>query len=65
MIHVGIELKFIQVLNVLEVSVIELSRNKSKLLEPDVKENNDRSFTVSIKLLKFDLINTNHKIKLT
>ncbi|KAG7210254.1 hypothetical protein KM043_011802 [Ampulex compressa] len=37
-IHVGLDLDFSQVLNVLEASVIELSRYKSKLNNPDAKD---------------------------
>lgn len=36
MIHGGIELKFPQVLSVLEATVIELERNKIKNVEPDL-----------------------------
>ncbi|XP_024939471.1 protein fem-1 homolog B isoform X2 [Cephus cinctus] len=35
MIHVGVDLQFSQVINVLEASVIELGRNKAKLKDPD------------------------------
>lgn len=47
MIHVGVELKFHQVLNVLEASVIELGKNKKKLQEPDLKVDTDQSISVS------------------
>ncbi|XP_033346613.1 protein fem-1 homolog B [Bombus vosnesenskii] len=38
MIHVGVDLEFSQVLNVLEACVTELTRNKSKLNNPDSEE---------------------------
>jgi hypothetical protein len=47
MIHVGVELKFLQVLNVLEASVIELEKNKNKFIEPDLKDDTDQSISVS------------------
>ncbi|KAJ8681326.1 hypothetical protein QAD02_017113 [Eretmocerus hayati] len=43
MIHVGIELKFSQVLSVLEASVNELAKNKKKLAEPDADDCSDQS----------------------
>lgn len=51
MIHVGVEVKFVQVLNVLEASVVSLEANKKKLLEPDPKEDAEQSVSVSINLL--------------
>lgn len=48
MIHVGVELKFLQVLNVLEASVIELGRNKQKLNEPEPKDGCDHPIPVRI-----------------
>ncbi|XP_031778328.1 feminization 1-like isoform X1 [Nasonia vitripennis] len=48
MIHVGVELKFLQVLNVLEASVVELGRNKKKLIEPEPKEDSDQSISEEI-----------------
>nr|XP_003704502.1 PREDICTED: protein fem-1 homolog B-like isoform X1 [Megachile rotundata] len=38
MIHVGVDLDFSQVLNVLEASVTELSHNKFKIINPDSEE---------------------------
>lgn len=51
MIHVGVELNFLQVLNVLEASVVELGRNKKKLIEPDPKEDSDQSVSVRITMI--------------
>ncbi|XP_011506514.1 PREDICTED: protein fem-1 homolog B [Ceratosolen solmsi marchali] len=48
MIHVGVELKFLQVLNVLEASVIELEKNQSKLIESDLKEDGDQSISEEV-----------------
>jgi len=47
MIHVGVDLDFSQVLNVLEASVIELSRNKIKIQNPDPKDDIDQ-YVVSL-----------------
>ncbi|KAF7989575.1 hypothetical protein HCN44_008249 [Aphidius gifuensis] len=38
MVHVGIDLQFFQVMNVLEASIIELGKNKLKIDNPDIKE---------------------------
>lgn len=38
MIHIGVNLEFSQLLNVLEASVTELTRNKSKINNPDSKK---------------------------
>lgn len=38
MIHVGVDLQFPQVMNVLESSVIELSRNQLKISNPDAED---------------------------
>lgn len=38
MIHVGVDLQFTQVMNVLESSVTELSRNKLKINNTDADE---------------------------
>lgn len=38
MIHVGIDIDFAQFLSVLEASVLELRRNKSKISNPDSDE---------------------------
>ncbi|XP_051154335.1 protein fem-1 homolog B-like [Leptopilina boulardi] len=43
MIHVGVELQFAQVLNVLEASVTELERNKTKINNPEPKDDVDQS----------------------
>ncbi|XP_043482021.1 protein fem-1 homolog B-like isoform X1 [Leptopilina heterotoma] len=43
MIHVGIELQFTQVLNVLEASVTEIERNKTKIDNPEPKDDVDQS----------------------
>jgi hypothetical protein len=48
MIHVGVDLDFSQVLNVLEASVIELSRNKIKIQNPDPKDDIDQYIVSSI-----------------
>lgn len=48
MIHVGVELKLYQVLKVLDAIVLELSRNKKKLIEPDTEDDSDLSIVVSI-----------------
>lgn len=42
MVHVGIDLHFSQVMNVLESSVIELGKNKLKLNSQDTKEDNEQ-----------------------
>lgn len=53
MIHVGVELQFAQVLNVLEASVTELERNKTKINNPEPKDDVDQSIVskVSIKII--------------
>lgn len=47
MIHVGIEVKLPQVLNVLEESINDLERKKQKLLEPNSKDESLQSIPVS------------------
>lgn len=47
MIHVGIEVKLPQVLNVLEESINDLQRKKQRLLEPNLKDENIQSVPVS------------------
>ncbi|XP_012222645.1 protein fem-1 homolog B [Linepithema humile] len=42
MIHVGVDLELLQVTNVLEASVTELSRNKAKIQNPDPKDDIDQ-----------------------
>lgn len=42
MIHVGVDLDFSQVLNVLEASITELSKNKAKVQNPDLKDDIDQ-----------------------
>ena len=46
MIHVGVHLQFSQVLSVLEASVIEIERNKTKIHHPEPKDDVDQ-FIVS------------------
>ena len=60
MIHLGIELKISQVLNVLEACVLEIERNKKCLTEPDPKDGSDQSVFVSIMFftLKKSFFNT-------
>ncbi|XP_015127135.1 protein fem-1 homolog B [Diachasma alloeum] len=43
MVHVGIDLHFSQVMNVLKASVIELGRNKTRMLASDAKEDKEQS----------------------
>ncbi|KAL6427863.1 hypothetical protein ACFW04_008359 [Cataglyphis niger] len=42
MIHVGVDLDFSQVINVLEASITELNRNKIKIQNPDPKDDIDQ-----------------------
>lgn len=42
MIHVGVDLDFSQVINVLEASITELNRNKIKIQNPDSKDDIDQ-----------------------
>ncbi|XP_029162771.1 protein fem-1 homolog B [Nylanderia fulva] len=42
MIHVGVDLDFSQVINVLEASITELNRNKTKIQSPDSKDDIDQ-----------------------
>ncbi|XP_033211455.1 protein fem-1 homolog B isoform X2 [Belonocnema kinseyi] len=42
MIHVGVHLQFTQVLSVLEASVIEIERNKTKIHHPEPKDDVDQ-----------------------
>lgn len=49
MIHVGVDLDISQVINVLEASVTELSRNKIKIQKPDSKDDIDQCIVSSIK----------------
>lgn len=49
MIHVGVNVQFLQVLDVLEASVIELGRNKAKIGKPDPKDDVDQCI-VSVNL---------------
>lgn len=48
MIHVGVELQFAQVLNVLEASVTELERNKTKIHNPEPKDDVDQSIVSKV-----------------
>lgn len=56
MIHVGVDLDFSQVINVLEASITELNRNKIKIQNPDPKDDIDQCV---VSLTKRTLISTN------
>lgn len=56
MIHVGIEVKLPQVLNVLQESINDLERKKQKLLEPNSKDESFQSVPVSKKIKIFTII---------
>lgn len=53
MIHVGVDLDFSQVINVLEACVIELGRNKSKMLNPDPMDGIDQCIVGITKIIFF------------
>jgi len=46
MIHVGVDLDISQVINVLEASVMELNRNKTKIQNPDSKDDIDQCVVI-------------------
>ncbi|XP_058796815.1 protein fem-1 homolog B-like isoform X2 [Phymastichus coffea] len=48
MIHVGVQVKFAQVLNVLEASVVALGANQKKLVEPDLKDDSEQSVSEEV-----------------
>lgn len=49
MIHVGVELDLSQVINVLEASVTELSKNKIRIQNPDLKDDVEQYAVSSLK----------------
>lgn len=53
MIHVGVDLDFSQVINVLEASITELNRNKIKIQNPDSKDDIDQCVVSSMKNFYF------------
>lgn len=59
MIHVGVDLDLSQVINVLEASITELSKNKAKIQNPELKDDIEQyvvSSIMKITLIPFEFI---------